>query len=304
MKNLFLNFIFLLFYFSSLSQRILIKGTVLSNENNQFIPYATAQIINTQNIVDGDESGYFEITANKDDSLLISCIGFEQLIIPVSYFKDKNSIVLKENYLKMDDVIVKNPVSYTFGIVNEKMGSSRSGGSEAARSELTTLIEIPKPIESYRISKVFIKGKKFEEENSIRLHIYAVNENGLPGEELLKKPMIIKKEEFNNNNKIITIDVKDQNIILENASFFIGVQWMTSVKVKPFIGPEIIQTYKESKILSYYRQTTFNKNYWQVQYKDAILVFVDGKLPAKGTRPSKGNPLNMCASAEIEAFTN
>ena len=302
MKYILFAFCLLLLSLGTIGQGTLVKGQVLSNQNRLIIPHATIQIINTLNIIDADEKGYFEIIVNKNDSLLITCIGFKNVKVSESYFRDNDSIFLYENFLKMDEVFIKNPVVYTFGIVNEKMGSSRGGGNEAERTELTTLIEIPKTIESYRISKVFIKGKTFKEENPVRLHIYSVNENGLPGEELLKKAIILCKKEGDGN--ILTIDVKDQNIILENASFFIGVQWMTSVKVKIFTGPYIIQTYKIPKILSYYRSSKFNKNYWQVEYKDALLVFVDGKLPAIGTPPSKGNPLNMCASAEIEAFTN
>lgn len=302
MKYIFCKFLFLFFSYTSYSQVVFIKGTVLSNEDNLFIPYATVCIKNTRNFIDADEKGYFEIAAKQDDSLLITCIGFKNLIVPASYFKNKDNVVLKENFLKMDEVIIKNPITHIFGIVNEKMGSSRTGGSEAERSELTTLIEIPKSLEYYRISKIFIKGKRFSEENPVRLHIYTVNKNGLPGEELLKKQVIIAKEEFNNKNNIITVDVKDQNIILENTSFFVGVQWMTSTKVKLFTGPEIIQTYKVSKVLSYYRPCPRIENCWYISYPSKVLLFLNGELPAVGTLPSKGNPLNMCASAEIEEF--
>lgn len=302
MKYFFFSFFFFTFYHYSFAQEILIKCTIFSNESHLFIPYATVQIVNKRNTIDANEKGYFEITANKEDSLIISCIGFEKLIMPVNNVQNADSLFLIESFLRLDEVIIKNPTVFTFGIVNEKQGSSRSGGSQAERSEMTTLIEIPKTIESYRISKVFIKGKDFKEENPVRLHIYTVKENGLPGEELLKKEIILSKGE--NDTKIITIDVKDQNIILEKASFFVGVQWMTSTKVKLFTGPEIIQTYKVSKVLSYYRPCPNIEDCWYISYPNKVLLFLNGKLPAIGTPPSKGNPLNMCASAEIEAFSN
>ncbi|MEO7314043.1 MAG: carboxypeptidase-like regulatory domain-containing protein [Ginsengibacter sp.] len=290
---------------SSFTQGVFIKGVIYSKGGKLPVSYATIQLSGTKNIIDSDENGYFEIFANSEkDSLLITCIGFKSYTIPVRYFKDTDSVFLEENFLKMDEVHIKNPVLKTFGIVNEKMGSSRIGGTSAGRSELTTLIEIPTSIESYYISKVFIRGKRFREENPVRLHIYAVNENGLPGEELLKKQVIIAKQFFDTKNNIITIDVKDQNILLENVSFFVGIEWITSIKVKFGTGPEIIQTDKASKLLSYYRPFPGYNNSWYAHYSKngGLLIYENGELPGIVTSPTKGNPLNMCASAEIIAF--
>lgn len=302
--------IFLFFFLTSLSsfdQGNLIKGFICSNKEKLSVPYASIQLTGTLTIVDCDENGYFEITSkDESDSLTITCIGYKDLTIPVNYFKKVDSVFLEENFVKMDEVHIKNPVLKTFGIVNEKMGSSRIGGTYAERSELTTLIEIPTSIESYYISKVFIRGKRFREENPVRLHLYAVNENGLPGDELLKKQVIIAKQAFDTKSNIITIDVKDQNILLENVSFFVGIEWITSTKVKFGTGPEIIQTNKVSKLLSYYRPIKGFNNSWYSDYSKygGLIIYENGKLPGIVTGPVKGNPLNMCASAEIEAFSN
>lgn len=295
--------IFFLSFFGCFAQTNLIKGFIFSEKEHEVISFATVQIIGTSVILDADEKGYFEINAGRaDDSLRITSIGYESSIVSVDYFKKADTVYLNAKYLQMDEVVIKNSDIRNFGILNEKMGSSSTGGSEAERSELTTLIEIPQEIEFYRISKIFIKGKRFSSENPIRLHIYTVDKNGLPGEELLKKPVIITDEQFGKDN-IITIEVKDQNIILENVSFFVGVQWMSSLRVKLFTGPEIIQTFKVPEIFSYYRSKLTTKNYWYTRYKNSIQVFVDGRLPSIGV-PGKGNPLNMCASADVETFSS
>ncbi len=307
MKNVLFFSVLMLTTFSSFTQGVIIKGVIYSKEEKLRVPYATIQLSGTKNIIDSDENGYFEITARSEkDSLFITSIGFKNFAISVTYFKNTDSVFLEENFLKMDEVHIKNPVLKTFGIVNEKMGSSRIGGTGAERSELTTLIEIPTSIESYYISKVFIRGKRFSEENPVRLHLYAVNENGLPGDELLKKQVIIAKQAFNTKNSIITIDVKDQNILLEEASFFVGIEWITSTKVKFGTGPEIIQTDKVPKILSYYRPFPGFNNSWYAHYSKngGLIIYENGELPGIGKIPIKGNPLNMCASAEIEAFSN
>ena len=301
MKKIFILNLFLFISYSLFSQKIIMKGFIHSKEFNLPISFATVQIIGTNHIVDADENGYFEIESEeKNRHLLITSIGYTDTVI---LFKDVDTIFISPKYFNLEEVMIKNPVVKIFGIVNEKMGTSRIGvGNEVERSEITTLIEISEDVQYYKICKIFIKGKRFSEENPVRLHIYAVNENGLPGEELLKEQVIITKQDFDTKNNIITIDVKEQNIFLQNSSFFVGVQWIALTKVKLYSGPEIIQTYKIPKVLSYYRQANFNNNFWWVQYKSGMQVFKDGKLPAIGV-PGKGNPINMCASAEIEEYS-
>lgn len=305
MKRIFVLSSFLFICNSSFSQKVIMGGFIYSIESNLPISFATVQIIGTNHIVDADENGYFEINSEeKIRNLLITSIGYKDTIIPFGYFKNRDTVFISPKYLNLEEVVIKNPVVKIFGIVNEKMGTSRVGGNAAARAELTTLIDIPEDVQYYRICKIFIKGKRFSEENPVRLHLYAFNQNGLPGEELLKQQVIITKQDFDTKNNVITIDVKEQNIFLENSSFFVGVQWITSVKIKNPSGPEIIQTYKIPKVLSYYRQANLNNNFWWTEYKGGgMQVFKDGILPAIGP-PGKGNPTNMCASAEIEVYSN
>jgi hypothetical protein len=276
------------------AQEIQLKGVLCNGITKEPIPYATVHIANSKIYSDADENGRFEISVNKTDSLIISSIGFETLMVAFSTIVAFDSFFLKQCVVNIPEIIITKPIVKTFGSVNDKKDRSITGGSQASRTEVATLIEIPESSSYYRISKIFIRGKDFKDENPVRLHIYAVDSIGLPGRELLIKEIIIKKKE--DDKKVITLDVKDQNIVIENNSFFVGIQWLTSTKVKLFTGPEIYETFRNKKLLTYRRQLNVKNNKWFGEFKKDMVFFPGGIIPSNDT------PINILASAEIEVF--
>lgn len=276
------------------------SGIVFGSTSGQPVAYATIRSALTQMAIDTDEGGAFNIVANKYDTLIISCIGYKEKRVSLYFLNSIDTIYLEESPVTLDEIIVEDAETMVLGILDKKFGSSRVGGAYAERSEIVTLIEIPDHVRHYRVKEVFIKARRFDESNPIRLHLYSVNDHGLPDEELLKESTIIKKENFDKKTGVITVDIRKQNILLGEESFFVGIQWITDNEVKWPTGPEIIQTKKVPRILSYYRSTNpLCNECWNAYNHRSIVLYPDGKKPGYGG-PLKGNPLNMCASAEIE----
>jgi len=219
-------------------QRINLKKGLYDLKTKESIPYGTIQIKSTKKTTDCDQNGLFEITVNNDDSIAFSCVGYATLTVPINQIIDADSIFLKETFFELGNVIVKNSPSLAFGIINEKQERSHIGSNslQPDRYEMTTLIEVPLSIKDFRINKVFIKEKHFNNYAPFQLHIYSINEQGLPDTELLKSQIIVTNK-INNGDRI-EIDIKNQNIIVEGRAFFIGVQWMTSVKESSPIGKD------------------------------------------------------------------
>jgi|GEM_PF-2879681 len=282
-------------FISSKGQQLSIKSRVFDSDTKICIPYVSVHISNTMKFRDTDEKGFFQIMGNSSDTLIISCIGYESSKLPVSKIGLNDSCFLIKKIITLNEIISSKPLSKVFGILNERQGRSCSGGSEAERTEIATLIEIPDSIKLYKISKIFIKGRNFKEANPVRLHIYGIGNNGLPGTELLIKEIIIKNNE--DDNKTISIDVKDQGIFLEQSSFFVGIQWITSTKVKLFTGPEIFETFKVKKLLTYRRSLSLNNNQWYGWFKKSLISYPDGIIPT-----DDDPPINVLTSAEIEIF--
>ena len=291
-KHLILVF-FLLLSIVSFSQDIRVSGSLYDKYTKEPISYATIRVINSSIYRDADLYGQFDISAKPEDSLEFTCIGYKTLRVGISSTSRLDSIFLEQKVISDPEIKISKPTTETYGFVNDKKDRSFTGGSEAGRLETATLIEIPPAVKFYRISKVMIRGKDFREENPVRLHIYSVDSNGLPGEELLHKSVIIRKDD---GEKIVTIDLKDQNIILEGGSFFVGLQWLTSEKVKIFTGPEIFETFRQKKMLTYRRSKKMYDNKWCAEYRNKLVFFPGGVLPTNEV------PINMLASAEIDVF--
>jgi hypothetical protein len=159
---------------------------------------------------------------------------------------------------------------------------------------VATLIEVPETVGFYRISKILIKGRDFGSNNPLRLHIYAVDSNGLPGKTLLSRDIVITSKEDKKN--INTVELKDQNIFIEEGSFFVGLQWLGTQKQRTFIGPELYETFRKDKLFTYRRNLGRNNDKWYGWYDKSIVFFPGGVVPEKAV------PINVVASAEIEVF--
>ena len=278
--------------FNSQSQVIEIKKTISDSKTKITIAYATIQILNSQKYLDADFNGKFNLLVDNNDSIEISCIGFEKTKFKVSDILKRDTLYIKNISKTMETVYIGKFEKKIIGTVNEKSNTSSTGGNIAARTEFAMLIDVPTDIKAYRISKIYIKGKKFKEENPVRLHIYDTDINGLPGKELLNKERIITNNDA--DGKTVTIDLLDQEIILKKSTFFVSIQWITSDKVKIFTGPEIYETYKNSKQLTFRRQQNIKNNTWCGNFKKNMMIFYPSVNPENDT------PVNIMTSAEIE----
>ncbi|MEI9955757.1 MAG: carboxypeptidase-like regulatory domain-containing protein [Ferruginibacter sp.] len=277
------------------AQTVTYKASICDKETKAIIPYATVQIANTLKYIDCDAKGYFEIEGKDADTLIVSCIGFNTLKMLAAKINTTDSFFLVKQVVKLNEVVIAKRELKTYGIVNEKPGISYTAGADAGRTEFTTLIEIPNDVKLYKISKLFIKGRNFNSENPLRIHIYDVDSNGFPGKELLTKETIVDNN-AEVENKILSIDVKDQNIFLEGQSFFVGIQCLATAKVKIGKAPEIYSTYKVPRLLTFRRSLKVNHYNWYALFKKDIIFFPNGVVPKDDA------PDNIMASAEIEQY--
>lgn len=258
------------------------------------VPFATVYVTRTKTYRDADSTGRFVINAEAGDSAIISCIGYETLQWVIPQTSSMATVFMEPIVTNQPTVLVRKPTIEEFGTFKRNHDRTCIGGWEGDRLEIAALVEIPQNIAFYRIASISIKGKDFNADNPVRLHIYNVDSNGLPGKELLQKQVIITKQE--NNARIVTIDVKDQQIMLENNAFFVGVQWITSDYITQRKSPEIYETFAIGKQLTFRRSTRVFNNAWTGLYRNNIVVFPGGKA-------NPGDiPINIQVSSTIEVF--
>lgn len=278
-------------------------SVTLKNKKGEVLSYASYKSLFKNKINDTDSSGLVNCILDINDSLEFSHIGYFSKSYPVKDLLKLKEVVLSEKIQLLEEVKIKKGIDIFLSKTKAKQSRSYSGEDSSERYEMVKLIKVPSQIKSYRIKNVFIKQKHFDITKPIRLHIYSVNsESNMPKDELLNKQIIINKDMYEKD--YIIADLKSQNIIIDNCSFFVGVQWLShsNPKVKNGIDYGIAETTSISDTLTYRRGKLFN-NLWFVEFEHGIYVPMQNTVSSKSYQfnlNKKSNPINMIAYAEIE----
>ncbi len=140
-------------------QDLKVRGTVYNSVTRDTILYGTIQKTNSKVYRDADEFGRFKIEVSAKDSLIISSIGFETSFVDLLSYRNTGTFFLKPSVVNSPEIVVPKPTTQTFGIINEKVDRTCSGGSLQTRYEVATLVDIPVDVQFYRISKGLIRGR-------------------------------------------------------------------------------------------------------------------------------------------------
>ena len=288
-----------------IGQNVKLAGSVVNDKTKLAIPYASGFLMREKKYFDANENGQYSILADQSDSVSFSCIGFQSRLFSVQELISANQISLQESVNTLEEVVVRSAVAERIGIVNEKQTTSFAGSTANNYYEIVTLIKFADTIKGGLITNVLFKQKRFDADRPMRLHIYDVNENGYPGVELLNRDVLINKDNFNKG--YLTIDVREQNIVINGKVFFVGVQWITPANKeirKVGFNPDtsIGETTKLTSIYSYHRSMEIS-NGWYTYYENGIEVS-PGVMEMFGGKDPKqrGNPRNMLASVDVIFF--
>src|SRR5688572_422890 len=101
--------LFLLFPFFCHSQEFF-SGKVVELSSGKAIPYATIGLVRQNTGTSANEQGEFRISCKNpgQDSLLISCVGYNTIIVPVNYLRTNSVLALALNEKRLKPVVVKN----------------------------------------------------------------------------------------------------------------------------------------------------------------------------------------------------
>lgn len=231
-----MRFVFLAVLVSHISlAQTTIKGTVFDNTSKQVIPFASVGIKGKTMGTLSDENGNFELmvkNAADMDSLKVSAIGYQSKCFVFSKAKGFNGekIFLLQSGIQLAEVAVKPTKTITKILGNKKYNTNLSCsfqgydnnylGVEAAiraNSKKGRLIWIENF--SSNLNKCSVKDSA-----TFRLNFYKVNKDGMPGDNILQKPVVFKIPP-----KVgpFTIDLKNYNINTDD-DFFISLECLSA----------------------------------------------------------------------------
>ncbi|GAB3267934.1 hypothetical protein GCM10027347_37130 [Larkinella harenae] len=186
---------------------------LISEPQHRFGTYADAQGSFTARIPE------------KIDTLLISCVGFENLLLPLNGFSQSDTAVFrlrpKSNVLAEIVVRGRKPRLATVG-ATRKRAPIVWGNCSGRNIEFALHVRNPKGIRGYlqRVSYLIARGGVATA--PFRVRVYA-NEGGEPGEDLLPQSLVVAARR---GNTWCEVDLSRYQISFPKEGLFIAMEWL------------------------------------------------------------------------------
>ncbi|RXK58503.1 hypothetical protein ESA94_17860 [Lacibacter luteus] len=130
-----------------------IEGVVIDASDKSPVQYASISIKNKSVYVDADSTGRFFISAFENDTLSISCIGFNELLISAGSFVINRHVELVPKVKQLPTVYTGKFETKKIGTIKAKVSHSFSANL-TVRTEFAKLIKVPAEINLCTISKI------------------------------------------------------------------------------------------------------------------------------------------------------
>ncbi|NBL65776.1 carboxypeptidase-like regulatory domain-containing protein [Flavobacterium sp. NST-5] len=164
-----------------------IRGTVV-DEFNQPIPYVNIYVEDENIGTNSEENGTFMISVQENKNLVFSALGFQTKIVPSAEAK---TVMLQAEAVNIGEVLItnrKNSREQEIGGYRKALAQTYDNGPK--RDAKFFAYEENYSKTRWIKSATIITDNKIEGA-TLRLQLFAVDENGFPGEELLDKNYII-----------------------------------------------------------------------------------------------------------------
>jgi hypothetical protein len=246
-------------------------GWIKSRTGSQPIAYVNIGVIGKNVGTTSDEQGAFSISIDKqyeNDSLRISCIGYEALSMPVSKFREYNgkSIFLIEKSYSLNELVVV-PREYkerTLGITTTSKAIQAGFTENKLGYELGLMFHVKK---TAVLQKLHLNIAYCDFDSVFyRVNVYQVTENNI-FENILKQPIYFSFSK-NGIKDHIDIDLNTENIMVE-GKFLVTVEHVKN------LGKGSLRFCTALRKRTYYRKTSQGNWEWA---PIGISMSVDAKV--------------------------
>jgi hypothetical protein len=234
-----ITIILLLVHLLSFTQTKLKEIYVIDSSTKKPIPFVHIITKSDKNCRITNFNGIFygDSLINTTDSIIISCIGYNQKTIHPRNLYKNNPINLNPKKYKINEVEIKEKKTR---YKNKKIGMKKEPGSIFPKSNVNFFCKTGEILaywvqnnNSYQgyISKVnvYITDKGYPN-SFFRLHVYKCSTHDIkPGKELLQQNILAHG---NLGNEWVTINISKYNIQIPENGFFIGIEWLPETKDK------------------------------------------------------------------------
>lgn len=210
--------------------QITIKGTVLDKATGTPVPYARIGIKGKAAGTLSNENGKFELVVKaytETDSVSFSSIGYKSISYSLQKAKQftDEKIYLTEEAVNLNELTVKPKKTFYKVLGNKKYSSVECYFSGIDSNYLGVEAAIKANNKKGRevwLEKFnfFLLKNELKDSAAFRLNFYKKDKDGLPGQNLLRKPIVFKTKV---NNGIVEVDLK-KYLINTDDDFFISIE--------------------------------------------------------------------------------
>ena len=264
----------LLFFLFSFSLSAQTKGVVV-DEFNKPVSYVNIWVENENNSTTSEENGEFTINCLPNKNLVFSALGFEKKTVKAS---EAEKVILKINALELSEIVIAKRFETREIEIGKVKNESYQAFESGPRIDAKFFPYLAKYKKTKYIKQVAILTDSQLESTSFKIHFYAVNTDGSPGEELLQKDYLVsvkkgvKKSFFN---------VVDFNLKMPKTGIFVGFEKLIiernklekevidsntkTTTIQKTYFPFVLYNYVERKFIY-----IFSKGKWNRQTKEDI----------------------------------
>lgn len=206
---------FILLFGFSLSAQV--KGVVV-DQLGRPISYVTIWVENENISTTAEENGEFTLNVTSDKNLIFSSLGYEKQIIKAS---QAQKVTLNELAFKLDEVVISKRFETRELEIGKVKNETFQAFENAPRIDAKYFPYFPKYKKTRYIKQVTVYTDSQIENATLKIHFYAVNLDGSPGDEMLNKDFIVTVRKGVLKHKF---NVTDFNLKMPKNGIFVGFE--------------------------------------------------------------------------------
>jgi len=241
-----------------------LEVSVIDSLTQDPVGYASIKSLSKARYADCSQLGKAIIDVQINDTLEISRVGYFKKLVYLNSNVNSVSVALVQRIDSLESLLIK-PLRSNWESSNFNRTSCRTinFSNDSALSQVVVKFSLPLGANGIQLNRIKFKQKAFAED-FIRLHIYKVNEIGLPGDDMLTEVIVVNSSHFEKG--VVDIKLSPGTSYIEGSEFFVGLQWLTKKNPisngrKNDIG--IAETCSSGEATTFYQNFTLNGSWYQ-----------------------------------------
>jgi hypothetical protein len=206
----------ILFLFFAANVAAQTKGVVKDSLTGNPIAYVSIWVENENIGTTSEENGEYQIGTNdKNKNLIFSALGYQKKTVKVS---ESQIVLLSPSTFELDEVTINNKKEKKQLEIGKTKNAIAEAFDNGPRMDAKFFPYYPEYKKTRWIQKAIILTDSRIDDATIKLHLYDVDENGFPGNELLSKDYIVTIKKGVTKNEI---DLSDFNLEMPKTGIFV-----------------------------------------------------------------------------------